>query len=366
MAGYKTISTLDPATLDAFDQIIDVRSPGEFAEDHLPGAINLPVLDDEERARVGTIYKQVSSFDARKQGAALVSANIGRHLAGALADKPGEFRPLIYCWRGGMRSNSMALVLASIGWRVSLLDGGYRRWRRAVTAGLEVEASPLPIVLIDGQTGVAKTALLHALAERGGQVIDLEGLAHHRGSVFGGLPNLPQPSQKAFETRIWDPLRRMDLSKPIYVEAESSLVGKRRVPPRLWTAMKSAPRIEIKAPTAERARYLVTAYPDMLQEAARLETAIDRLAGRHAADQIARWRDQAAARDYRALAESLVIEHYDPAYSRSRKRRPPPHSPHVLETDSLAPDGIAELADRVLDLDVQDSALGRDAESLLS
>lgn len=348
MAGFKTISTLEPAALDAFDRIIDVRSPSEFAEDHIPGAINLPVLDDEERARVGTTYKQVSPFDARKHGAALVSANISRHLTHALAGQTGSFHPLIYCWRGGMRSNSMALVLASIGWRVGLLEGGYRRWRRDVTAGLDADAPALPITLIDGQTGVAKTALLHALAERGAQVIDLEGLAHHRGSVFGGLPDLPQPSQKAFETRIWDQLRRMDLSRPIFVEAESSLIGKRRVPPRLWSGMKAAPRIEISAPTAERARYLVTAYPDMLQDRNRLDAAIERLSGQHANDRMQAWRDQADRGDFQDLAESLVIEHYDPAYSRSRKRRPPPQAPVVFETESLAPDGIADLADRVL------------------
>ena len=178
------------ADLDAldFDAIIDVRSPAEYAEDHVPGAINLPVLSDAERAQVGTIYKQVSAFDARKIGAALVARNAALHLEGPLAALTGGWRPLVYCWRGGQRSGSFASILAQVGWRVTLLVGGYKSWRRLVVA--EVQETPVrpPVVVLDGNTGSAKTDVLAAVAAAGGQVIDLEGLANHRGSLFGAMP----------------------------------------------------------------------------------------------------------------------------------------------------------------------------------
>ncbi|PWE17181.1 tRNA 2-selenouridine(34) synthase MnmH [Marinicauda salina] len=343
MQRFDLIDDLSPQALAAYDAIIDVRSPAEFAEDHVPGAINLPVLDDAERARVGTIYTQDSPFVARRLGAAIVSRNIAAHLETALADRPKRFRPLIYCWRGGMRSNAMATVLASVGWKVSVVEGGYRTWRRQVVAALTHSEDPLPVVLIDGQTGTAKTDVLRRMAERGEQVIDLEGLAAHRGSVFGGFADAEQPAQKAFETAIWDALRRFDLDRPVFVEAESSLVGRCRVPARLWAAMKAAPRVEIVAPAAARATYLVTAYPDMVADRDRVHAALDRLVDKHAKADIAEWRALAEAGDHQGLAAALIDAHYDPAYDRSRKRRPPAVSERV-ETDSLDAGAVDRLA----------------------
>jgi len=344
------IATTDDLTAQAlaqYDAIIDVRSPSEFAEDHLPGAINLPVLNDAERAQVGTHYTQVSAFEARRMGAAITARNISLHIATALADKEKGFRPLVYCWRGGMRSQSMATILAAVGWKTTLIDGGYRTWRRQVSRALDGDGS-LPIILVDGQTGTAKTRLLHVLAERDEQVIDLEGIAHHRGSIFGNFTDRPQPSQKAFETAVWAVLRDIDPGRPVYVEAESRQVGQRRVPPRLWSAMQAAPRLEIRAPVAERARYLTTAYPDLARDSGKLLSAIDGLRRFHAGTEICTWRTMAETGEFTALAEALVMAHYDPAYDRARKRDGEPENRTVLETDSLDDAALERLADRIM------------------
>ncbi|WP_339743850.1 tRNA 2-selenouridine(34) synthase MnmH [uncultured Maricaulis sp.] len=347
MADYAMLDDTQADSLAGFDLVIDVRSPSEFAEDRLPGAINLPVLSDDERARVGTVYKQVSTFDARREGAALVTRNIGHHLETALAGLPKKSRLLLYCWRGGMRSRSMALVLSAVGWKITLLRGGYRTWRREVVAQLEHSDEPLPFILIDGQTGTAKTAILLELAARGAQIIDLEGLASHRGSAFGDFAAIPQPSQKRFETLLWEQLRSMDLSRPIYLEAESNMVGRRQLPARIWTAMKAAPRITISAPVPARAAYLVEAYPDLAGDAAKLNASLDQLASRHAKTLIAQWRELHAAGDYRELAAELITAHYDAAYNRAREH----HGADpvaTLRSETLDPEAIGQLADAVL------------------
>ena len=337
---------LSAAGLERFDCIIDVRSPAEFAEDHLPGAINLPVLSDEERARIGTHYKQVSPFEARRMGAALTARNIAHHVETTLSDRPKDFKPLIYCWRGGMRSNSMAMVLGAVGWRATLIKGGYRTWREQVSAGLEAE-TPWPVILIDGQTGTAKTKLLHILASRGEQVIDLEGLARHRGSVFGGFASAEQPSQKAFDTQLWTQMRELDLERPVYVEAESRLVGRRRVPQGLWDAMQSAPRLVIDAPVEARAQYLLTAYPDLADNSAQLREAIEGLKRFHGGETINRWLELGDADDFESLAAELVEAHYDPAYDRARQRHQRDGMETVLKTDALDDPTLNELADQI-------------------
>ena len=321
MPYLETVSDLSPESLARFDAIIDVRSPAEFADDHLPGAISLPVLSNAERAEVGTIYKQESPFRANRIGGAIVARNIAHHLDTALADKPKSWRPLVYCWRGGMRSNAMATILSSVGWPTGVVKGGYKTWRREVVAGLEQDAPLLPVRLIDGQTGTGKTALLHALAEAGGQVIDLEGLANHRGSAFGDFGTGTQPAQRLFETEIWDRLRGMDLSRPVFVEAESALVGRRRVPRRLWQSMLAAPRVEVHMPVAARADYLLEAYADIVADGERLAAAIAKLKGLQSKERVAGWQELAAEGRFAELAHQLIEQHYDPLYARSRKRR---------------------------------------------
>ena len=316
----ETVKMTDAATLSRFDAIIDVRSPSEFAEDHLPGAINLPVLSDAERAEVGAIYKQVSRFTARRVGAAHIARNVAHHLETALADKTGKFMPLLYCWRGGMRSNAMATILSQIGWRIGVLEGGYKTWRRAVVAAMRDSTAPLPVMLLDGQTGTAKSEILRAAQAKGVQVLDLEGFARHRGSVFGSFADDPQPDQKLFESRLYDALSRFDLWRPILVEAESNRIGDCEVPRCLWLAMQDAPRIVLEAPPEIRAAYLVDAYQDIIANTGAVVDAINRLKSFHSKERIAEWRAMAAARDWRPLAADLMRVHYDPLYERSRER----------------------------------------------
>jgi tRNA 2-selenouridine synthase len=304
------------ASLSAYDAVIDVRSPSEFAEDHLPGAINLPVLDDAQRAEIGTEYVQGSKFLARRRGAALVARNIARHLEGALADRGGGFRPLVHCWRGGQRSHAMATVMDQVGWHVTLLEGGYRTWRRAVVARLHEGELGLKLILLDGPTGCGKTALLGELAARGVQTLDLEGLANHRGSLFGAMPG-GQPSQKLFESRLFAAVEALDPARPVVVEAESSKIGRLVLPKALWSAMQGAPVVEITAPVAARAEFTCATYAQIASDPAALDAALTRLPRHLSKALIAEWREMAAAGRVRDLAEALIRDHYDPAYARS-------------------------------------------------
>jgi tRNA 2-selenouridine synthase len=327
--GVRSVRDISPAARAGYDAIIDVRSPSEFTEDHVPGAINLPVLHDAERAEVGTLYVQQSKFLARRRGAALVARNISTHLDGALADRPGGFRPLVYCWRGGMRSGAMVTVMDQVGWPVARLDGGYQTWRRHVLAllhgasgrpAVSVQAFPWRLVLLDGPTGSGKTATLSHLADAGVQTLDLEGLAAHRGSLFGATGE-PQPAQKLFESRLTAALEALDPARPVVVEAESSRIGALVLPARLWAAMKAAPRIVLSAPQDVRAAYSLSEYAVLASDAAMLDAALARLPVRHGARQIALWREMARrAADRPALVAELLEIHYDPAYRRMAAR----------------------------------------------
>ncbi len=334
-----------------FDDIIDVRSPGEFARDHLPGAISLPVLGDAERALVGTQYTQIDSFTARKTGAALVARNAARHIEDTLIDRPGNWRALVYCWRGGMRSNAFATILSQIGWRVDVLEGGYKAWRRLVVEALATQEVAAPVVLLDGNTGTAKTELLGLLRVRGLQVIDLEGLAHHRGSVFGDLG--AQPAQAGFDTRLALELAALDPARPVVIEAESAKVGEINLPARLWAAMKAAPRIGILAPLPARADYLARSYADVVADPARLDAAIERLRPLQPATRIVEWHKLAKAGAFEALAASLMEHHYDPRYSSQSRRKAPVAE---VAADDLTPGALpgiaARVADAVLSLDL--------------
>jgi tRNA 2-selenouridine synthase len=331
---------ISAAALSRYDMLIDARSPGEFAEDHLPGAVNLPVLSDAERAEVGAIYVQDDRFKARRVGGAYVARNVARHLETALADKPGGFRPLVYCWRGGMRSGAMATILSQVGWRTTVLTGGYRTYRREVVRRLYDGRLDLRFVLLDGHTGGGKTEILTRLGERGLQTLDLEGLAAHRGSLFGALAGQAQPSQKLFESRLLAALDGFDPARPVVAEAESSKIGDRMVPPALWSGLADAPRIELLAERADRARYLVSAYGDLIADRAALETAFLRMPVKSSAERLAAWRAFADAGQYAELAEAIMALHYDPAYDRSRKR----HDRPLLGAASLVPTDPDSLA----------------------
>jgi tRNA 2-selenouridine synthase len=315
------VRDISTAFLERYDDIVDVRSPAEFAEDRLPRAINLPVLSNEERAEVGTIYVQQSRFLARRVGAAIVSRNIARHLETALQNKPAKWRPLIYCWRGGMRSNAMATVLSQIGWRVGVLDGGYKTWRRKVVAELYDSDAPLKLLLIDGSTGSAKSEILRRAIQAGAAGLDLEGAARHRGSVFGAMDAAGQPGQRHFESQLFDSLSRIDPARTILVEAESSEIGRVVIPRRLWRLMTAAPHVVISAPIEARADYLLTAYRDFFERDGAVAAAIARLRPFHAREKIDAWLAFAAAGDWRRLAIELMRDHYDPLYARAATRR---------------------------------------------
>lgn len=342
--AVKLTSLADIAAL-GFDDILDARSPSEYAEDRIPGSISLPVLNDEERATVGTIYVQEDPFKARKIGAALVARNAANHIQGPLADREGGWKPLVYCWRGGQRSNSFASILSQIGWRADVIEGGYRAYRRLVVDLLHREPLPHRLMLIDGGTGTAKTRLLHHIAAAGGQVLDLEGLASHRGSLFGMVGDA-QPSQKAFESGIAMALTALDPDRVTFVEAESSKVGDLLVPPSVWKAMLASPYVEVTAPLAARSAHLVESYPDIVEDKARLADTLERLTRYHGHEVVDGWKALAQEGDWTQLAADLVQQHYDPKYKRIRRDAEP---------------------ERVLDLpDLSDTTLVRCAETLIS
>ena len=318
------------AQLGEFDEIIDVRSPSEFAEDHVPGAVNCPVLDDAERARIGTLYKQVSPFEAKKAGAALVARNIARHLEERFRDRPRSWRPLVYCWRGGKRSGAMVHILAQVGWDAQALEGGYRAYRRAVIADLEQLPARFRWRVVCGLTGTGKSRLLAALAGRGAQVLDLEELAQHRGSVLGNLPDRPQPAQKMLESLIWSRLRGFDPAAPVYAEAESRKIGLLRLPESLLTAMWAGDVVRLEMDVPGRVALLMEEYGHFLASPQLLADKLDLLRRLYGEAVIARWKDLAARGEWRALVAELLQAHYDPAYTRSTGSHYPRHDAGLL------------------------------------
>ncbi|MCA0325785.1 MAG: tRNA 2-selenouridine(34) synthase MnmH [Proteobacteria bacterium] len=308
------------AALDRYDAVIDARSESEFALDHLPGAVNWPSLDDAQRARVGTLYKQVNPFEARKVGAALVSRNIAAHIERDAMDKPRDWRPLVYCWRGGQRSGALALVLGQIGFRVTLVEGGYKAFRNAMRADLPAQAERLSYRVICGPTGSGKTRLLHALQAAGAQVLDLEGLASHRASVLGLIPGQPQPSQKRFEMLIWEHLLHLDASRPVYVEAESKKVGNLTLPDALIQAMRASACLRVELSEDERVALLLEDYPFFVSDPEFFCQRLDTLKALRGQAVIERWTGLVRAGQTETVVRELLTLHYDPGYASSTRR----------------------------------------------
>ena len=315
------INRVESWTASDYDMIIDVRSPAEFADDHLPGAVNLPVLDDDERAEIGTMYKKISPFAAKRAGAALIAGNIARHIGSALKDADRNFRPLVYCWRGGQRSGAMARVFSEIGWQTDLVDNGYKRYRKQVLDGLDSLPQHLNFVVLRGRTGLAKTHILQAALAKGAQVIDLEALANHRGSLLGPEPNGEQPPQRLFESNLHAVLCRLDAERPVFIEAESNKVGQIHIPAALWAAMRGAVSVVANTKIEHRVAFLCRDYAHIIAEPARLDPLLDWVITRLGHDIVDGWRQLIAAGDWPGFVRAVLDDHYDPAYDKSAARR---------------------------------------------
>jgi tRNA 2-selenouridine synthase len=303
-----------------YDTVVDARTPSEYALDHVPGAVSAPVLDDAERAEVGTLYKEVSPFEAKKLGAALVAKNVARHIDTLFSQKDKSWRPLVYCWRGGKRSGAMAHILREIGWRADTLPGGYRAYRRWVVEELSTLPDELEFIVVHGPTGSGKSRYLAALERAGAQVIDLERLAAHRGSVLGGMPGERQPTQKWFESQVLAELRACRPGEPIYVEGESKKIGELQVPEALMGRMRASRCLRLETDVETRVTLLLDEYRHFLADRAALEAQLDCLTALHGRARIAEWKALAAAGNWRAFVSRLLAEHYDPAYERSAPR----------------------------------------------
>jgi tRNA 2-selenouridine synthase len=335
--------------LTHYDMVIDVRSPSEFLDDHIPGAVNMPVLSDVERADIGTIYKQQSSFLARKKGAALVARNIAGHLDNQLKKVGPEFSPLIHCWRGGQRSRAFAQICSEIGWKSYTLKGGYKSYRRSVLRDLEEIATTLVFIVIAGRTGSGKTDILKELMHEGAQVLDLEGLAVHRGSLLGKIENRLQPSQRLFESNLCSDLLKFNLKKPIYVESESSKIGNVQIPKDVWKQIVAAPMISIITPTSTRATYLLSEYKHLMVDTSDLNKLVFGMTQRHGQARTKVWRDLIKAKNWQSLAENLLKTHYDPAYDKSILRHNRLVLAEIKQQDCLI-HNVKATATHILDL----------------
>lgn len=349
--GLTRIEDLGGNLFSDFSDIIDVRSPDEFAEDHLPGAINCPVLDNAQRAEIGTLYKQVSPFEAKKRGAALVARNIARHIEERFLDQPKHWKPLIYCWRGGQRSGSMVTIFRNIGWNASQLDGGYKAYRQQVVAELAELPRRFDFRVICGATGSGKSRILQEIGRLGGQIVDLEELACHKGSVLGVLPDQPQPSQKMFESQLLQALRALDPARPVYVEAESRKIGRMQVPDAMIETMRAGRCIGIEAPRSERVAFLLRDYDYFIGDPAWLNTRLAALKDLRGGETVARWQDFASSGRWPELVEELLAGHYDPLYERSQNRNYSGFGePQRIAVASLEPAGITAVAAEILTL----------------
>jgi tRNA 2-selenouridine synthase len=348
--SFHTLSARDViANLQAFDTLIDARSEGEFEEDHLPGAVNWPTLNNAERRDIGTLYKQVNAFEAKKRGAAIAARNIAAHIEREVIDKPKDWKPLTYCWRGGQRSGALSLILSQIGFRVTLVEGGYKAFRAAVVQDIPRLVQQLDWHVICGTTGSGKTRLLQALAAQGAQVIDLEALANHRSSVLGAIPGLAQPTQKRFDTLVWETLRQFDGTRPVFVESESKKVGNVVLPQALVEAMRASPCINLVLPDAQRVALLLEDYDFFVHDTEHFCERLQVLAEFRGKVLVDSWKAAVRAGDFATVVQQLLTQHYDPAYLQSMRRNFEQfETARVISPDGYSMQAMGDLAARML------------------
>eukprot|EP00092_Neocalanus_flemingeri_P006931 GFUD01007482.1.p1 GENE.GFUD01007482.1~~GFUD01007482.1.p1 ORF type:complete len:398 (-),score=111.78 GFUD01007482.1:31-1224(-) len=324
---YFSVSDINP-NIKMFDEIIDVRTPDEFAEDRVFNAINLPVLDNQQRIEVGTLYKKEKSI-ARKLGAALINKNTSELIVNHFMTKDLTYKPLIYCWRGGHRSKSLAIILKEIGFQPAILSGGYKEYRKHVRDSVQDETKDenrtkfddCKIILVSGSTGSGKSLLLETLEKRGEQILHLEQLAKHKGSVLGNYPNEPQPGQKLFETEIYHKIEfEFDPKKVIWVENESTRVGNLAVPMRVWKKMLGSPRVHINVSMEDRIKFILKDYDYICTEESKpgliaILTKLERHAGKKKS---AEWCEMVRESKYEELVGDLIVEYYDKTYQKPR------------------------------------------------
>lgn len=310
---------IEVAEFATYSLVIDARSQHEYLEDHLPGAVNLPVVNDLEYAEVGTKHKQ-DTHAAYLVGVEYSLLNIAKQLRPLIANYTPADRMLVYCFRGGKRSKLWADTLRTIGFNVDVLPGGWQAYRRWVRAGLETLPPVLDYRVLSGSTGSGKTRLLHALQRAGHQVLDLEGLASHRGSLIGAVPGQPQPSQKYFDTLLFDVLRKFDPAMPVWTEAESKKVGRLQLPIALHAAMHRVAPLHVSAPMEERVRLWREDYPNLVADPVGMVELLAPLKPVIGGEELAYWRTLANDGEVDVLFRRVMERHYDPCYQTSTKR----------------------------------------------
>jgi len=316
--------------------LFDVRTPSEYHKGHIPTAINLPLFSDEERAVVGTIYKKQNPQEALLKGLEFVGPKL-RSFIEQVKTYTESTAISVHCWRGGKRSGSIAWLLGMAGYQVTSLQGGYKAYRTQV---LENLSTPLPYLLVlGGKTGCGKTKILKALAKQGEQIIDLEGLAHHKGSAFGWIGEDDQPSTEQFENNLYEHIRSLDRQKRIWVENESKGIGKVFLPTPFWTQMKTAPLINIELPEAVRLAFLIEEYTveDIAALKAGFHKIKKRLGGQRYQEAI-----QFLEQKEVAAAARIALQYYDKSYQYMLTKNAAPII-HKLQFSKLNPEQIAQL-----------------------
>ncbi len=304
-----------------FDDIIDVRSPNEYNLDHLPNAINLPVLNNEQRLKIGTIYNKENAFKAKKLGAALISENISKYLKKEFADKPGKWKPLIYCWRGGKRSKAIATVLSEIGWLVYVLKGGYKTYRLSINKEILKIVNKNKFIVLKGPTGCAKTKILSFFDKKGLQILDLENIACHKGSLIGKIPNKKQPSQKLFESNLYCKLKKFDNKSPIFIESESSKIGNLYLPQVILKKIKVSPCIEVSASIRQRIIFLIKDYNAYLKLNSSFTDLFEHAKSIVGKEKVKKWKISYKNKNWEKLAFYLISDYYDPLYIHNLKTK---------------------------------------------